>query len=209
MTDENYTHLALVVDSSGSMQTIVDDVNGAIAQLLSDQAKEPGTLRVDVCTFDSVVEFVATDAAVADVPADLVAPRGGTALNDAIGLMILRLGNKFKIMPEEKRPAHVIVVIATDGMENSSREFSAAQVKAMVTEQTEKWSWTFVYLAANVDAFATGGAYGFAKGSTISVAGTGQSFQAAYGSTSNLVTRTRSGLSTEYTDEEREAAGTA
>ncbi len=99
-------------------------------------------------------------------------PLGGTALNDAIGHMIVRLGNKFKTMPEDKRPAHVIVVIATDGAENSSREYTHAAVKQMVEEQTEKWQWTFVYLAANVDAFATGGAYGFAKGSTISVAGT-------------------------------------
>ena len=210
MTDDNYTHLALIVDRSGSMKSIATEVNGAIKQLLKDQAAEPGVLKVDVAIFDTIVEFVATDAdAEALAERDFVEPRGLTALNDAIGQMINRLGNKFKTMAEGQRPGKVIIVIATDGMENSSREFSAAQVKEMVTEQTDKWSWTFIYLAANVDAFATGGGYGFAAGQTISVAGSGQSFAAAYGSTSNLITRTRSGLSTEYTEEERQAAGTS
>ena len=152
MTNQDYTHLALIVDRSGSMQTIASDVNGAIKKLLEEQAQEPGTIKVDVATFDSIVEFVCTDVAPADVPEDLVNPRGMTALNDAIGQMINRLGNKFKTTPEDKRPAHVIVVIATDGLENSSREYTAQQVKEMVKEQTEKWQWTFIYLAANVDA---------------------------------------------------------
>lgn len=209
MTDDNYTHLALVVDRSGSMADIADEVNGAITALLKEQAEQPGTIKVDVATFDSTVEFVHTDVAPADVAENLVDPRGMTALNDAIGLTIKRMGNKFQTMPEDQRPGHVIIVIATDGMENSSREYAASQIKQMVEEQTSKYQWTFVYLAANVDAFATGGGYGFGVGQTISVAGTGQSFASAYAGTSNLITRTRSGLSSEYTDEEREAAGTA
>ena len=132
--------------------------------------------------------------------------------NPTIGQMIVRLGNKFKTMKEDKRPGHVIVVIATDGMENSSKEYTAAQIKTMVDEQRDQWNWTFIYLAANVDAFATGGGYGFGKGQTISVAGTGQSFASAYAGTSNLITRTRTakgGQVAEFTDEEREEAGTA
>lgn len=208
MTDDNYTHLALVVDRSGSMRPIANEVNGSIKHLLEDQAAHDGILRVDVATFDDYVEFIHTDVLAEDVRENLVEPRGMTALNDAIGQTIVRLGNKFKTMSESKRPGHVIVVIATDGMENASKEYTATQIKAMVDEQRDQWNWTFIYLAANVDAFATGGGYGFAKGQTISVAGSGQSFAAAYAGTSNLITRTRSGLSTEFTDEEREEAGT-
>lgn len=209
MTNNDYTHLALVVDRSGSMRPIASDVNGAIEKLLEEQAAQPGRIKVDVATFDDYVEFVHTDVDPADVGKNLVDPRGMTALNDAIGQTIVRMGNKFKTMPEDQRPAHVIVVIATDGMENMSQEYSAEQIKQMVTEQTDKWQWTFVYLAANVDAFATGGGYGFSKASTISVAGTGQSFASAYAGTSDLISRTRSGLKAEYTQEERDAAGTA
>ena len=206
MTDDNYTHLALVVDRSGSMSDLAKEVNGSIKKLLADQAKEPGDLLVDVATFDDYVEFVYTNARADEVRENLVEPRGMTALNDAIGQTIVRLGNKFKTLAEDKRPGHVIVVIATDGFENASKEYSAEQVKAMVEEQKTKWNWTFIYLAANVDAFKTGGNLGFGAGQTISVAGSGASFASAYAGTSNLITRTRSGLSTEYTDEEREAA---
>ena len=209
MTDDNYTHLALIVDRSGSMAGIADEVNGAIKKFLEDQAALDGKLLVDVATFDSIVEFVHTDAEVKNVTENLVEPRGLTALNDAIGQTIVRMGNKFKTLAEDKRPGHVIVVIATDGMENSSREYTASQIKRMVEEQKDQWQWTFIYLAANVDAFATGGGYGFGHGQTISVAGSGASFASAYAGVSNLVTRTRSGLDSEFTDEEREEAGTA
>lgn len=207
MTDPNYTHLALIVDRSGSMSGIAQDMNGGIRQLLKDQDAEPGRLLVDVCTFDNVSEFVFTDAPAATVQdVDLVVPRGSTALNDAIGQMINRLGNKFKVMPEEKRPSKVVVVIVTDGMENASREFTADQVKAMVEQQTGEWGWTFMYLAANVDAFATGAGYGFGAGQTIAYAGTPGGTQNVWEASSANITRSRNGDNSGYTVDERDSA---
>ena len=86
MTDSNYTHLALIVDRSGSMITIANDMNGAIRQLLSDQAKEPGYIKVDITTFDTVIEHPYIEVRPDDVKQDVIIPRGATALNDAIGL---------------------------------------------------------------------------------------------------------------------------
>lgn len=206
MTDSNYTHLALVVDRSGSMMSIASDMNGGIQELLREQAKGEGVVKVEVATFDSVVEFVNTDSPIAEVDGELVKPRGSTALNDAIGMMINRLGNKFKTMPEEKRPSNVIVVVVTDGMENASREYSAEQIKRMVTEQTEQWGWTFMYLAANVDAFATGGAYGFAPGQTINFAASAGGTQSVWEASSANITRTRKGDGSGYSIAERNSA---
>ena len=45
----------------------------------------------------------------------------------------------------------MVFVIITDGHENSSREFQKAQVKDLVSKHG---SWQFVFLGANVDAFA-------------------------------------------------------
>jgi uncharacterized protein YegL len=207
LTNPDYTHLALVVDRSGSMSPIAQDMNGGIQTLLRDQAKGPSGVKVDVCTFDQIIEFVATDAdPLTLVDEEFCNPRGGTALNDAIGMTINRLGNKFKTMPEDHRPGNVIVAIITDGMENSSREYTTDQVKKMVIEQTEQWGWTFMYMAANVDAFATGGGYGFAPGQTISFAASGAGTQNTWAASSANITRTRSGLDSGYLQEEREAA---
>jgi uncharacterized protein YegL len=206
VTDKDYTHLAFVVDRSGSMNGIHTDMNGAITKMLADQQGQPGYCLVDITTFDTVVEQPYTNVRPDDVKGEIIVPRGGTALLDAIGVTVVTLGERFAKMDEADRPSQVIIVVVTDGMENSSREYNRQQIKALVEEQTDRWGWTFIYLAANVDAFATGSNMGFAKGSTIAFAASGVGTQSVYDSTSNLVTRTRSGLGGGYTDEEREEA---
>jgi uncharacterized protein YegL len=208
VTDPNYTHVGFVVDRSGSMSRIAKDMNGGIQQTLADLAKQDGTIKVDIATFDNDVEFVHTDAHPSHITDDLVVPRGTTALNDAIGQMVNRLGNKFRTMPEEKRPSKVIVVVVTDGMENASREYTAAQVKQMVEEQTNQWGWTFQYLAANVDAFATGAQYGFAPNQTMSYVASGSATRKMSKGMSANLSRTIAGDTTGYLQDERDAAVT-
>jgi hypothetical protein len=196
----------MIIDRSGSMEVIKSDMNPAINSFLAEQDKEPGDILVDVTLFDTEVEFPFNDVLPSDIGADLIRPRGFTALNDAIGITIKRLGAKLALMPEADRPEHVIVVTCTDGMENSSREYTAAQVKEMVEEQTNQWNWTFIFMAANIDAFAVGRDYGFRPGQTMnyeaSAAGATNSFAAA----SRLSKSTRSGLDASFTDEDREEA---
>lgn len=206
MTDSEYTHLCLVVDRSGSMQTIYKDMNGAIQTLLDDQAALDGTIRVDVVLFDTTIDVAHENVHPSDVRHDLIEPRGMTALNDAIGVAIKRLGNKFKIMDEGNRPSKVIVVVVTDGGENSSREYTAEQIKAMVTEQTDQWGWQFTYLAANVDAFATGSTYGFAANQTLQYVPTASGATNSFAAASANITRSRLGDDSGYTQEERESS---
>ena len=203
---DDYTHICLIVDRSGSMFNIVDDMNGAIVQLMQDQAKEPGTCLVDVVTFDTEVDVVYDSADPLEVNDQVIKPRGNTALNDAIGIGVTRLGDKLRLMPEEERPATVIVVVVTDGMENSSMDWTHAQVRKLVERQTNTYNWTFMYLAANVDAFATGKGYGFAKGQTIAFAASADSVQSVYSGLSANATRARRGDTAGFTQDERDAA---
>jgi hypothetical protein len=46
----------------------------------------------------------------------------------------------------------VIFVITTDGMENSSHEFTYVKVKELIKHQQEKYNWEFIFLGANIDA---------------------------------------------------------
>ena len=78
--------------------------------------------------------------------------RGSTALLDAVGRTINAVGARLGATPEEERPAHVVFVITTDGMENASCEYTAKQVREMVEHQQQKYSWQFVFLGANMDA---------------------------------------------------------
>lgn len=53
----------------------------------------------------------------------------------------------------------VLAVILTDGLENASKEVNHQQVAQMIRER-EADGWTFLYLGANQDTWAVGGALG-------------------------------------------------
>lgn len=195
MTDSNYTHVLFILDRSGSMDSIVNDANGGVETLLKEQAEQPGKIAVDVVTFDTLLDWPYENVHPSKVKGPLIVPRGGTALNDAIGVGVVKLGEYLAALPEEKRPGAVIVVIVTDGEENSSREYTHAMVKELVTKQTNEFGWNFVYLAANVDAFATGAGYGISKGSTMNFAPSAAGVTNSYAATSRNISGLRTSMS--------------
>ena len=79
-------------------------------------------------------------------------PGGCTALLDAVGGAIHHIGNVHKYARAEDVPEHTIFVITTDGMENASRRYTAAQVKEKIERQKAKYGWEFIFLGANIDA---------------------------------------------------------
>ena len=101
-------------------------------------------------------------------------PSGGTALLDAVGSTITSVGKRLADTPEEERPANVMFVITTDGYENSSREYNQKQIADMIEHQKTKYSWTFMFLGANIDAESVGKSYNidYAKTYTASSIGT-------------------------------------
>lgn len=206
MTDSNYTHLALILDRSGSMSSIARDMNGGIKTLLGEQAAQPGRIVVDVTLFDDKVERPYVGVSPADIEDHLIVPRGGTALLDAVGVTVTKLGEYFATLDESERPGNVVVIVVTDGEENSSREWSAEDVKTLVAKQESEFNWTFSYLAANVDAFATGGQYGFAAGQTMNYVPTAAGAAGVFASASAGITRSRLGGVADYTEDERAAA---
>ena len=76
----------------------------------------------------------------------------GTALLDAIGLTIDRVGKRLAQTPEEARPGKVITAITTDGYENASSHYSKSQIREMIRRQTDVYKWQFMFLGANMDA---------------------------------------------------------
>lgn len=207
MTNPSYTHLALIIDRSGSMGHIAKDMEGGIKQLLEDQAKEPGECHVDITTFDTVVETPYVNVRPDDVKDQIIRPRGRTALLDALGATITRLSETFAKLDEADRPEHVVVIVVTDGMENASEDWTCEQVAGLVKQQTSDYGWVFQFLGANIDSFTVAGDLGFAKAQTMDYGYTSTGSKGAMAAASSSITRTRSGLATDFTDDERKAAG--
>ena len=83
-----------------------------------------------------------------------------TALHDAIGRLVTDAGAELAALPEERRPGTVIVAIMTDGLENASKEWTGAAIKALVEQQTTQWGWQFMYMGADQDAVEVGTSLG-------------------------------------------------
>ena len=168
---KDYTYICIVLDASGSMSCIEDDIKGSFNTFLNKQREEQGKTVFDLFQFSDEVERLVKSADLALFKDDLMAKytcTGCTALNDAVCIAIDTMGKEFAAMPEEERPENVLCVIITDGQENASKEFSTADVKKRIEHQQNVYQWEFLFLAANQDAFESGSALGirenFCKG---------------------------------------------
>jgi hypothetical protein len=78
-------------------------------------------------------------------------PNGGTALYDAIGLSVTKLQEMQEISTLQM-PTTVVVVILTDGHENSSSLFNLSKIKKLISQLEETGNWTFSFIGATLDA---------------------------------------------------------
>lgn len=156
--NSNLVEIAFILDRSGSMDSVREQAISGFNHFLADQAKQPGDARLTLVLFDDEY-LVPADALplrdVAPLNANTYVPRNSTALLDAIGLTIDRLGQRLAHTPEPERPGQVIVAILTDGLENASTRYTWQDVAARIHHQQEKYSWRFLFLGANQDAIAT------------------------------------------------------
>lgn len=157
------TELVFILDMSGSMAGLTADTIGGFNATIEKQKKEEGEALVSCVVFDDVSEVLYDRVPIEKVEPMTdrqYCPRGCTALLDAVGGAVHHIGNVHKYAREEDVPEHTIFVITTDGMENASRNYSAEQVKRMVTRQTERYGWEFMFLGANLDAVQAAGNIG-------------------------------------------------
>lgn len=160
------TEIVFILDRSGSMAGLEEDTIGGFNSMLEKQKKIEGEALVSTVLFDDRFEVLHQRVPLVNVKSmtsEDYFVRGTTALLDAIGRGITKIGNVQKYSSEELKAEKVIFVIITDGMENASREYSAEKVKEMVEKQKEKYGWEFIFLGANIDAVETARSFGINK----------------------------------------------
>jgi len=212
MTDKTLTHLYFLLDRSGSMQSIKSDIEGGFQAFVDEQRKGQGECRATLAQFDDVYEVVYADRPVADVPPLDLQPRNMTALHDAMGKLITDAGQKLEAMKADERPGTVIVAIMTDGLENASKEWTSASIKALVTQQSNVFGWTFMYMGADQDAVEVGASLGIDR--DLAVTYSRQMSAPAMSMASGKIAKLRAARMTSpaakmeaFTDEERASLG--
>lgn len=160
---KNLIELVFILDKSGSMSGLEKDTIGGYNSLMEKQRKLDGECVITTVLFDNRYELLHDRIdlrAVTPITEKEYFVGGATALLDAVGRTIHKIAAVQEHTAEEYRAEKVMFVIITDGEENASREYSAAQVKELIKRQKERYGWEFVFLGANIDAVETAGRFG-------------------------------------------------
>jgi len=163
---KNSTELVFILDKSGSMSGLESDTIGGFNSMLEKQKAVEGERRITTVLFDHTYTLLHDRIDIQSVKpmTDKEYYVGGsTALFDAIGKTINKIAREQKNAAEDSRAEKVMFVIITDGMENSSEEYTVNKVRQMIKHEKEKHGWEFIFLGANIDAVQVAGSFGIRK----------------------------------------------
>ncbi len=158
MEDKKKVNVAFILDKSGSMGSVrgatVEGFNSYISKLREDSGID---YRFSLTLFDTEITRKYSNERLEDVrklDSDSYHPDGGTALYDAVCETLLK-------MKTEGRKT--LVVIMTDGEENSSKKFDESKFRDFVRVLKNTGIVSFVFLGANQDAWGNAQKWGFEK----------------------------------------------
>src|SRR5215831_15785408 len=150
MNMKKKTFYHIVLDQSGSMagcrQSTIASFNEQLQKIKSLQEHYPEQeIFTGLTRFNQEVmydHFAQHADLVSELNFEMYRPDGMTALYDAIGLTVIKLQGKIEkeLMDDTST---VVVVIITDGHENSSRYFELFRIKNMIKELEATGKWTF------------------------------------------------------------------
>jgi uncharacterized protein with von Willebrand factor type A (vWA) domain len=146
--DEGDTVLALIIDESGSMSDVRDTTISSINEYMQDRLKEIPAARFFLTKFNTETRQLFVNTRVDEfkpLTRKSYDPDGGTALLDAVGSTLESV--------ETLNYKKVLVLIVTDGQENTSRKFNKAQIKEKIGKLEDSGHFTFVFMGANQDAW--------------------------------------------------------
>ncbi|MBP3791427.1 MAG: VWA domain-containing protein [Methanobrevibacter sp.] len=146
--------LIFIMDRSGSMCGSEKDTIGGFNSFIQKELKKELNTRVTVVLFDHEYEVLYKRKPIHEVPEltdNEYWVRGSTALLDAIGRTINSLDKEIN--------NKALVVIMTDGYENSSCEYTKEQIRNLISNH----SWEFLYIGADIDSYSEAANFGFRK----------------------------------------------
>jgi uncharacterized protein YegL len=142
-------HVVFVLDKSGSMRHLARAVVAGFDEFLDELRSDGGDTLFTLTMFDTEFRHVHVAAPLAEV-APLAKtgyrPGGMTALFDAVAHAVIDTDKR--LTAEGRADDKVMVVVMTDGHENSSTDFTAETIAELVASYDERPNWTFVYLGA-------------------------------------------------------------
>jgi len=155
--NQNKIEICLIVDASPSMQHLTSETIDGLTSYLCDLKLLEKEVILSIIFFNSKSKIIINRENIKEINIQKVVKQynalwGYTALYDAVGSSIDRIGEALYKTEEKDRPSKVIFTITTDGIENASKEYTKIMVKERIRHQTEKYNWEFLFTAANINA---------------------------------------------------------
>jgi hypothetical protein len=132
----------ILLDRSGSMASMwkqaIDGINSYVRNIENTQ--------IMIAAFDTVDYTVVRNCTKENwdpLSYNEITPRGGTPLLDASGRIMWSM--------HDSKAKRAILVVVTDGHENSSTKFKASEIKDMTKKLTTDLNYDIVFLGANFD----------------------------------------------------------
>ena len=160
---------------SDCIDATIGGFNEQIRRIRAMEAEFPEQeIRVGLTLFDHRVDLVRSmirPVEMQQLDRRNYTPDGTTALLDAIGQTVTHLQAWQRTHADLE--STFVVVVLTDGHENSSQSFNLGQVRSLISELEATGKWTFSFIGATLDAtevarqmsFKAQNSYAFNKGS--------------------------------------------
>ena len=190
----NITELVFILDRSGSMAPLRSDAVGGFNALIEKQKRQEGTCLVTTVLFDTRLDRLHDRTPLEDVKPlaeDDYVPGGCTALLDAVGDTVRHIASIHRYARPEDVPERTLFVITTDGLENASRRYTRERVRELVEHEQEKYGWQFLFLGANIDAFAAAGGIGIRPEMASNFVADAEGMELNFGAVGRAVSRIR------------------
>lgn len=160
------TIINFILDKSGSMAYCQEaTISGFNEYLQSLKKKAKGSKMLFTLTlFDTLLQkryLMTPIKEVKPLNVETYIPDGLTALYDATVETIENAASKMDEMRELGNRVNSLVIVMTDGEENSSTEHNQNCLKELIDKLKQDKRWTFVFLGANQDAWANANQMGF------------------------------------------------
>jgi len=142
--------IVIILDESGSMDTIRENMIKAINDLITEQQQiKDRPCRLTLVKFNDKVTRVIKNKKlekIKQLTLEDYVPHTTTALFDAIGSTI----DWFRY------ESNVLLVIVTDGQENASKKYTKQQITHMLDEKKKYRGWSCVYLSNDLSTATQG-----------------------------------------------------
>lgn len=207
------TDITIILDRSGSMSYIADSTIKGFNSFIEEQQNSEGEANLTLVQFDHEYQVLYENVNIKEVKNlthDTFIPRGSTSLLDAIGVSINNAKNRIKLTPKKQRPDNVIMVIITDGGENTSNKYTREKIFKKISKREAKDNWKFVFIGSNQDAIAVGSSFGISAKRSLTFANDDEGVEMAFASMSKKMSYCVSDDSYDFafSDEDRDLQDT-